>query len=216
MKENIREREPGNITIFGGTGNAGKIVVEKLLSTGKIVKVLTRTPSVGPEQRNLRFITGDVLQVTDMQKCIGVDDSVIITLGFNNSSEDTMSRGTRNIIAVMAEKKCSRLICLSAHGAGESWNDMPDGFKEMVMNDPVLKASFKDHGIQEEIVKASSLSWTIVRPTEIVATPESGNFAVNSYHDGLTYQISKYDVAQFIVDELHQNNYVRQIAMITS
>ncbi len=205
-----------NIAIFGGTGDVGKIIVDKLLSSGNIVKVLSRNPAITSERKNVHFITGNVLQVADVQKCVEVGDSVIIALGFNNSREDTMSQGTKNIISVMLERKCNRLVCLSAQGAGDSWEHMPQTFKDMVLNDPTLKASFKDHGVQEDIVKSSNLTWTIVRPTEIEATPESGKFIVNGFDKTLTYQISKYDVAQFMVDELHQNKYVRQVAMITS
>ena len=205
-----------NIAIFGGTGDVGKIIVDKFLSSGNIVKVLSRNPAITSERKNVHFITGNVLQVADVQKCVEVGDSVIITLGFNNSREDTMSQGTKNIISVMLERKSNRLICLSAQGAGDSWENMPQTFKEMVLNDPILEASFKDHGVQEDMVKSSNLTWTIVRPTEIVATPESGKFIVNGFDETLTYQISKYDVAQFMVDELHQNKYVRQVAMITS
>ena len=86
----------------------------------------------------------------------------------------------------------------------------------MVSNDPILTASFKDHTLQEQVVKNSNLNWTIVRPTEIVNEIESGGYCVNDYKDNLTFQISKYDVAQFIVDEISNNAYVNKVAMITN
>ena len=202
--------------IFGGTGDVGRIVVDKLLSTNDVVKVLSRNPTHPAEHSNVHFIIGNVLEISDVQRCLEVGDSVVITLGLKNSSEDTMSRGTKNIVSAMVDKKCTRLICLSARGAGDSWDDIPERLKGVIMNEPVLKASFKDHGVQEEIVKSSNLLWTIVRPTEIVPTPESGNFVVNGRGNNLSYQISKYDVAQFIVDELDRGKYLRQVATITS
>lgn len=205
-----------NVMVFGGTGGVGQIVVEKLLARDRIVKILTRNETSKSNHTNLNLIKGNVLEASTVEQCIESQDIVIIALGFNNSSLDTMSRGTANIVTVMLGKKCNRLICLSAQGAGDSWEHMPDSFKTMVLNDPILTASFKDHTLQEQVVKNSNLNWTIVRPTEIVNEIESGGYCVNGYKDNLTFQISKYDVAQFIVDEISNSTYVNKVAMITN
>ena len=205
-----------NVVVFGGTGEVGQIVVEKLLARDRIVKILTRNETSKSNHTNLSVIKGNVLEASTVEQCIESHYIVIIALGFNNSGLDTMSKGTANIVTVMLGKKCNRLICLSAQGAGDSWEHMPDTFKTMVSNDPILTASFKDHTLQEQVVKNSNLNWTIVRPTEIVNEIESGGYCVNDYKDNLTFQISKYDVAQFIVDEISNNAYVNKVAMITN
>jgi len=205
-----------NVVVFGGTGEVGQIVVEKLLARDRIVKILTRNETSKSNHTNLSVIKGNVLEASTVEQCIESHDIVIIALGFNNSGLDTMSKGTANIVTVMLGKKCNRLICLSAQGAGDSWEHMPDTFKTMVSNDPILTASFKDHTLQEQVVKNSNLNWTIVRPTEIVNEIESGGYCVNDYKDNLTFQISKYDVAQFIVDEISNSAYVNKVAMITN
>ncbi len=203
----------GKIIVFGGTGDVGQLVVKKLLNGNHSVVVLTRQEKSSSD--NLDFVIGDVLDDTLVGKIINPDDSVIITLGFNNSSQDTMSRGTANIISAMNKKGVKRLVCLSAQGAGDSWDYMPDDFKKMVSADKILSASFKDHSIQEEIVKQSNLDWTIVRPTEIISGKESGTFTINRPSDNSKFQISNSDVAQFIVTALEEGKYVRQVAMIT-
>ena len=199
--------------IFGGTGDVGQIIVDKLNKTSRPVTVLTRQDKKSTE--HLHFKVGNVLDYNSVESCIGEGDQIIISLGFNNSALDTMSKGTKNILDAMKAKKCNRLICLSAQGAGDSWNFMPDDFKKMVMNDPILKPSFHDHGIQEELIKNSKLEWTIVRPTEIISNPAKGTFTKNKPTEHSTYQISKYDVAQFIVDELQENKFIGQVVMIT-
>lgn len=203
------------VVVFGGTGNVGKIIVQKLMLTKGLVTVLTRTPINSDPENGVEYLRGDVLDSRIVKSAIERGDIVIIALGFNNSSLDTMSKGTQNIVSAMLEKGSNRVICLSAQGAGDSWEYMPDSFKEMVMKDPILSASFKDHTIQEHIMKESGLDWTIVRPTEIIDAPESGNYLVNGFGEDLTYQISKYDVAQFIISEAFQAKYSKKIAMIT-
>ena len=205
-----------SIIVFGGTGNVGRIMVKKLLKLNYFVKVLTRDSNKIIEDNNLKYINGNVLDYNYVRNIIDKEDLIIISLGFNNSSFDTMSKGTQNIITVMLEKDCNRLVCISAQGAGDSWNYMPDSFKEMVTNDSILSSSFKDHTNQEEVIKKTELNWTIVRPTEIIDSPETGDYLINGFNEKLKYQISKYDVSQFVVNELFQCNYLQSIAMITS
>ncbi|NOU46898.1 MAG: NAD(P)H-binding protein [Bacteroidales bacterium] len=201
------------IIVFGGTGEVGQVIVQKLLDKEKHVYVLTRQTM--ESKTHLNHKVGNVLDIETIEQIIDQDDKIIISLGFNNSSLDTMSKGTANIIAAMKKIGAKRLVCLSAQGAGDSWNYMPDEFKEMVLNDKILKASFHDHGIQEDIVKKSDLEWTIVRPTEITGEKEKATFTKNSPAENSTFQISKFDVAQFIVDEIEGNNFIKQVVMIT-
>ncbi len=202
------------IVVFGGTGDVGKIIVEKLVSKNRQVVVLTRQQKEATE--NIHYFSGNVLVYESVNSCINEGDCVIISLGFNNSALDTMSKGTKNIIDAMVKKNCLRLICLSSYGAGESWNYLPEEFRATVMNTPILKAAFHDHGLQEEFIKASKLDWTIVRPTEIVNEPETKAFTKNEATDHSAYKISKYDVAQFIIDELETKTFNMQVVMITS
>lgn len=202
------------ITIFGGTGDLGKIITKKLIEKNQNICILSRQPLNSNE--HLQYVTGNVLDIEEVKKCINEGDRVIVALGFNNSDIDTMSRETNNVITAMKDKNCKRLICVSAQGAGDSWDYMPNEFKEMVLNDQILKASFKDHGIQEKLVMQSQLEWTIVRPTEIIDADETRAYSINTITENSTFQISKYDVAAFIVNELFEKKYLRQVAMIAN
>lgn len=202
------------IIVFGGTGNVGQIIVQKLLIKGENVTILTRTEKENKE--NLNYIVGNVLNLDTVQKLINKGDKVIIALGFNNSSLDTMSKGTENIIKAMKAKKADRLICLSSQGSGDSWDYMPEDFKKMVLADDILNSAFKDHSIQEEFVKKSDLSWTIVRPTEIIEDIEIGTYTINKPNKTSIFKISKYDVAQFIVNQLFLDDYLKKTVMITN
>jgi len=201
------------VIVFGGTGDVGQLIVQKLVDKKEKVCVLTR--QFKETQTNLTYEVGNVLEIETVEKLIEPNDKVIISLGFNNSSWNTMSQGTSNIIAAMSKKGAKRLICLSAQGAGDSWEYMPGEFKVMVLNNEILSASFKDHSIQEEFVKQSDLDWTIVRPTEIINDKESGTFTINRPTENSRFQISNLDVAQFIVNELTAEKYIHKVAMIT-
>ena len=205
-----------SVVVFGGTGSIGKLVAEKLVQKGFEVKVLTRNRPAGRPHSPIEYFVGNVLEYGSVEKGIASGDAVVIALGFNNSSPDTMSKGTMNILKAMKDKNLNRLICLSAQGAGDSWDQMPDAFKEMVASDAILDASFKDHGIQEDLVKKSGLNWTIVRPTEVVETSFPGkSYVVNEYRDDLVFQIGKDEVAGFMVWELVNGLHLKGVATIT-
>ena len=201
------------VIVFGGTGDVGQIIVRKLVKQNNSVVVLTRQEK--PSTDELNYLVGNVLDEKIVEKIIHTSYKVIIALGFNNSSPDTMSKGTANIISAMKKNGTKRLICLSAQGAGESWDYMPDDFKKMVSADKILTLSFKDHSIQEDFVKHSDLDWTIVRPTEIFPGEERGTFTVNRPNENSKFQISNSDVAGFIVTELTENKFIGQVVMIT-
>ncbi len=84
------------IIVFGGTGDVGQIIVQKLLDKEQTVCVLTRQKKDSNDRRFYKV--GNVLDFNTVEKLIEQDDRVIISLGFNNSSFDTMSKGTANII----------------------------------------------------------------------------------------------------------------------
>lgn len=201
------------IVVFGGTGNVGELVVTKLLNKGKSVVVLTRQEKQSPS--NLDFVVGSVLDENLVEKILNPNDKIIIVLGANNSDLDIMSKGTANILFAMNKKGVKRVICLSTHGAGESWDYLPDNFKEIILADDFFSASFKDHTIQEEYVKQSRTDWTIVRPTQIVSGGDNGIFTINQLNENSQFQITNSDVAQFIVTELEEDKYIREIATIT-
>lgn len=208
--KNIMKRKT---LVFGGTGSVGEIVVKKLIDKGHFVVVLTRQEKQSSDK--VQFVVGDVLEREIIDEIMHSNDDVIITLGATNSSTDIMSKGTANIISAMKEKGTKRLICLSTHGAGESWNDLPQDVKKFIKENDDFYASFQDHGLQENIVKKSELEWTIVRPTRIVSEDEKGTFKIDAPNITIDSQISASDIAQFIVNELDYKKFIHKTPMIT-
>lgn len=199
--------------VFGGTGDVGQLIVNKLIEKGETVCVLTRQSK--QTKSNLNYVVGNVLDFDTVEKIINKADKVVIALSIANSDPETTSKGTRNIISVMKKIGATRLICLSAQGSGDSRDSMPEDFNEMILSDKILSASFKDHDLQEELVKQSDLDWTIVRPTEIIADKETNTYTVNDPTANSKFRITNLDVAHFIVEELKAGKYIRQVAMIT-
>jgi putative NADH-flavin reductase len=63
----------------------------------------------------------------------------------------------------------------------------------------------------EAIVKASAADWTIVRPAQLTDGPRTGDYRLAS-HYSLPHgnQISRADVADFLVKQIESSVYSRQ------
>ena len=75
-----------------------------------------------------------------------------------------------------------------------------------------LRHAFADHERQEAVVRTSSLDWTIVRPPHLKDGPRTG-----SYRHGfpptdrsIRSWISRADVADFMLNQLTDETYIRQ------
>ena len=67
-------------------------------------------------------------------------------------------------------------------------------------------------GTMEQIVAASNLDWTIVRPPRLTNGPLTARYQIadNCFPSGKR-TLSRADVAHFLLDELHQRAHLRQI-----
>ena len=114
----------------------------------------------------------------------------------------------------MREAGISRLIAVTGFGAGTSRQAM--SALERLGHGIVLGKPYADKSRQEEMLKASDLDWTIVRPTILTNRPASGKYKVLA--DPATWRnelISRADVATFIVDEIERDGHVRRDVVVT-
>jgi putative NADH-flavin reductase len=76
----------------------------------------------------------------------------------------------------------------------------------------LLKQAYKDHELQENYVIQSKLDWTIVRPAAFTDGRRTGNYrhGFGPQEKGLTLKISRADVADFILNQVTQNTYLRK------
>ncbi len=205
------------VIIFGATGSVGKHVVEQSLEQGHQVTAFARSPDkVAASHSNLQTYKGDAFNYEQVADAIKGHDAVIIVLGSSKLTGTIRSDGTRNIVKAMEQNGIKRLICQSTMGVGDS-NEQLNFYWRHIMFGFILKAVFKDHVLQEQIVKNSQLDWTIVRPAGF--TDEAPK---NSYRHGsqivkseLTYKIPRADVAHFILQELKEGQYQYQTPSVS-
>jgi uncharacterized protein YbjT (DUF2867 family) len=84
-----------------------------------------------------------------------------------------------------------------------------------VLRPLIFRHILAKHRRVEEIVRASALDWTIVRPSALTNQPARGYEASLELLPG-AFMTTRADVAAFIGDELNSSKYVRQAVFIAS
>jgi len=191
-----------NIAVFGATGGTGRQIVEQALAAGHHVAALVRDPAkLDIKHPNLTTVTGNVLDQSAIQATIEGSHAVAVSLGNSaNNPDGIVTTGTEGIIAAMQSQGIKRLVIVSSLGVGDSKEKVPFFFK-MVMS-TVLKKAMQDKENQEGAVRASGLEWVIVRPGGLTDETRTGNAKIATDNSISAGQVSRADVAAFVLDEL--------------
>jgi putative NADH-flavin reductase len=201
------------LVIFGATGTVGRQVVQQALEQGHIVTAVARNlTKLDVQHPHLNLVQGDVMDASAVEQAIRGRDAAICVLGAGKQLKSTIrSEGTQHIIQAMEKVGMRRLICLSTLGAGDSWGNL-DFYWKYVMFGFILRQVFADHERQEALVRNSNLDWTIVRPGALTDGPLTGCYrhSFPSSDRTITLQISRADVADFILKQLSDQSSLYQ------
>lgn len=208
-----------NVIIVGATGTIGRLAVARFLDAGHTVTAFARHPEkLELDHPGLSLVAGDALNADDVAAAIAGHDAVVITLGAGLSRKSKIrSEGTLNVIKGMQAWGVDRLIVQSTLGAHESWDNL-NFFWKRIMFGALLRPVFKDHELQEMIVRASGLNWTIVRPGAFADGPATHAYVENvpASARNLTLKITRSDVADFLTRQLSDLTYARRAVGISN
>lgn len=207
------------VIVFGATGNVGRPAVERLLKEGHEVTAFARRPDkIGIDDPKLTLRAGDAFDAADVDNAVRGYDAAVITIGAGMSRKSLIrSQGTMNVIQAMQKHGVRRLICQSTLGAHESWPNL-NFFWKRIMFGALLRPVFRDHELQEKLVRASGLDWTIVRPSAFVDGPATGAFkeGFGPEEHGLKLTISREDIAAFLSRQIGDPTYLRRAVAISN
>jgi NADH dehydrogenase len=148
------------VFVTGGTGFVGREVVSRLLSAGHSMRCLVRKGSENklPQHDDLEFFTGDATEVSTLNGALEGCDAVIHLIGIIREFPDkgvTFKRlhveATHNIVNLTVRSGVRRYLHMSANGADEKGETDYQTTKWEA----------------EQLVRKSSLDWTIFRPSII-------------------------------------------------
>jgi len=207
-----------SILVIGATRGIGKCLVELALVRNIGVTVLIRNKQkLNIQHKNLRIVEGDILDKSSIERSIDSDDKVCITIGIGPTFKPVtvFSEGTRNVIEAMKNSNSKDLVCVTGIGAGDS-KDHGGFLYDKIINPLLLKTIYEDKNRQEQIVRDSGLDWVILRPGFLTNGALTGNYKLFTDLDGVKAgRISRFDVADFILNEFENKEYTFQTPLIT-
>lgn len=209
-----------NILVIGATGGTGRAIVHEALAQGHAVTALVRSKAKAAMLLpDVRLEEGDARDQVAVSRAMEGCEAVISALGPRNISPfrqvTLLSEATRTLVSEMDKQRVSRLVCITGLGAGDSAGH--GGFLyDRLIKPLLLRTIYDDKNRQEALIKASSLEWVIVRPTVLKDKPGTARIRatvdLNGIHGG---QISRADVANFVVAQVSSDEWLRKTPLIT-
>jgi len=208
-----------NLLVIGGTSGIGLEIVRRSVARGHRVTALARRPERMPFfHPQLTVLGGDVLDAPSITNAISQNDVIISTIGMGATRDpvNVFSEGMKNTLAIMNASNKARLITVTGIGAGDS-KGHGGFFYDTVILPLMLKTIYDDKDIQEALIEKSATEWTIVRPGFLTDNPAENRYHVLTNLDGVqSGNISRADVAHFIIGAVEQGLYIDETVFLTN
>jgi uncharacterized protein YbjT (DUF2867 family) len=210
------------IIVFGANGRTGRIIVEKLLDKGHDVSAAVRSPDAfsafarslkGPGRLSIAQV--DVWDAGSIRAAIGEQTLAISAIGTVRKPNGLYSRGTDGIVRALEGSSVTRFLCVSSGGANPKDANLGVVFRKVII--PIFMSElYADMIRMEETVRASPLDWTLIRPAYLNDKPGRGRWrVVDGTNPKGGWQISRYDLADFVVAQVGSSLWSRKHPTIT-
>jgi len=205
------------VLILGATGGTGRHAVLKALARGHDVTVLVRDRGRLPAgTERARVIAGDVLNPAKVDEAMHGQDAIVSALGVGKSFKPggLIAQSVPIIVKAAEDAGVRRIVFTSAYGVGETYRDTPLLARIFIF--VLLRDIYADKTAGEEILRRSGLDWTIVCPTTLTDKPGTGQYRIGERLElrGLP-TIARADVADFLVGQIADRQYVRKGVLIS-
>jgi putative NADH-flavin reductase len=193
-----------NITIIGASGGIGLEAVKRGLNRKHSITTLSRSEIKLEEKKSLKMIIGDATNKADLLHSIQNAEAIIVTLGTGKNMKATtlFSDFAKLMVEINRENKIDvPFIFVTGFGAGESKNYVSWLIKFFL--NFLLKDVYGDKTTMEEIITASDLNWTVVRPGRLLDKELTEKYRVeNTLFKGINIGgINRVDVADFLIKQ---------------
>jgi uncharacterized protein YbjT (DUF2867 family) len=230
-RNSYRREQQLKLTIFAATGGVGRQLLEQALAAGHDVTAVARNP--GKLTRQVRTVAADLAAADPaaLEPAVAGADAVLSGLGpHSNADAGIAAPGTRSIVAAMQATGVQRIVVVSAAPVGTvaspgnphpPKHDPGDGFFTRYLFSRIAAAAFgkvyDDLAAMEDILRASGLDWTAIRPPRLTDKPPRGTYRTASGQNlrgGLS--VPRADVADLMLKVLGQPETIGQAIGIAS
>lgn len=210
------------ILIFGATGKTGIEVVKQALGQGNEVRAFVRnSPKLTVKGTRLSVVQGDVSDAAAVMQAVEGVDGIVVALGASADmqADIVMAEGTTNIIAAMKRHGVRKVVVQSSYAMSGAEDGVAFlrqagmGDEQISMIRPVLDDKKK----QIELTLESGLEFVVVKPTMLTEEAGTGKYRVaEDIEVKPGDNISRADVADFMLKALTDSQFVGKVVIITA
>lgn len=204
------------VAILGGTGKAGKYIVNALLAAGYHLKLLVKDPEFHSSEHNIEFVGGNAKDYDAVYHLLFGCDFVVSAVGQRTGETGVFSQSTTNILKAMKEFNIMKYISLTGLNvdtvADQKGPATAFGTAWMKENYPLSTA---DKQVEYDHLLRSTVSWTLIRLPMIHLTDVLTELNV-SLTDCPGDHINAGDLGQFVIRLLNTGDYNQAAPFIAS
>jgi len=213
------------ITVFGATGQIGKLLVKKALDEGyKVVAYVRNAEKLANlESPRLTIVEGPLNDTKRIEEAVVGSNAVLSMLGpteWRKVGDMPITHGTQNIVNAMKKQGVKRLIAI---GTPSSIPDPANDKFSLTMR--LLRLSvkytmtnaFKEFSGIGDVIQKSGLDWTIVRFLQPTDDPKKGNVKhgfVGKTKIGMS--VTRADIADFALKQVTDKTYIGKMPSISN
>ena len=200
------------LLVIGASRGIGARVVEAALERGHQVRALARSAAQMELRDGLEPVPGDATDPAVLAEALAGVDAVVLALGVPKDASilwkqvTLFSRATEALLPAMKQAGVYRLVAVTGIGAGDSASALST--VERLTQKALLGRPYADKDRQEEMIRASGLDWTLVRP-ELLNDNALGKYRVlvepGEWRMGL---ISRRAVADYVLRALEDDTTI--------
>jgi putative NADH-flavin reductase len=189
------------LAVLGATGGVGLEIVRQAIERGHSVTAFARSPErLKPFQDRICVKQGNLLNSSELERAIEGHDAVLSGFGprvpIAKADANLLRDFAAALITAMQHSGVKRVVAVSTAFL----------FKDSIMPPAHLFGRLffpgivVDAGAMEQIIAASGLDWTIVRPPQLTDKPYTGKYRVREGHlPRFGFNISRADVADCFI-----------------
>ena len=203
------------VAVIAANGRTGREFVMQALASGYSVRAgIYNKNSLAIKHENLKILKCDATNKQDLEALIDGQDSVTCFIGHvQGSSANVQTDSIKLVSQVMKDKKVSRLISLT--GTGVRFPNDKITLIDRILNlaisiiDP---ARVKDGINHVEVLKNSSLDWTVIRVLKLQGS-KSKPYTLRE-HGPTKMFVSRHDVAKAALEVIENNSFIKKAPII--
>jgi uncharacterized protein YbjT (DUF2867 family) len=202
-----------NVLILGATGRVGSEAVRLAAAAGHHVTAFVRDPAKLAGTAGFEIAVGDVTKPETLARALVGKEAVLNAVGVDPLKPSTfVTDSARVIVSAMEAAGLRRYVAVS--GTANMPKTLIGTVAAEVLELTPVRHAIKDHEGAYEIIKASSLDWTLAGCPWIKDGPGAGIYVESDVFPGGMKVIHPGQVAHFLTKVIDKKDYFHRIVGI--